>query len=291
MILPALALSLALSGAPQTAPRASAPETARPQDPSAAASTTLADVVVTGRQREAIREFVRDLSVSDQRGGPLGRFDRMVCPGVMGVRNAYAQALNDQIARMAMALELRVGEPGCKPNILIIAGANAQQLSEVIDAFPAGLEADPRAGRHSRVSLERLRHPRPVRWWHQVAYRQTGVASRLTAPESMDIVRSVVLLDMEQVGSVNFEALADYVGMVALTRLNADADMSAHDTILNLFENRDTRREFAGLTAWDADYLQAIYRAPGDGFRWQQESYAVWRMMRHRGPDPDGDQP
>lgn len=291
MILPALALSLALSGVPQAAVGASTSQTTGPQDPSAAAGTTLSDVVVTGRQRAAVRAFVRDLSASEQRDGQLGRFDRMVCPGVMGVRNAYAQALNDQIARMAMALELRVGEPGCKPNILVIAGANAQQLSEVIDAFPAGLEADPRAGRHSPVSLARLRQPRPVRWWHQVAYRPTGVASRLIAPESTDIVRSVVLLDMELVGSVNFEALADYVGMVALARLNADADVSGHDTILNLFESQATRRDIAGLTAWDADYLQAIYRAPVDGYRRQQEGHVVWRMMRQRGSEVDDGQP
>lgn len=291
MILPALALSLALSGAPQAAVAASTSQTAGPQDPSVAAAATLSDVVVTARQRQAVREFVRDLSVSEQSGGQLGRFDRTVCPGVMGVRNPYAQALNDQIARMAMALELRVGEPGCKPNILVIAGANAQQLSEMIDAFPAGLEADSRAGRRGRLSLERLRHPRPVRWWHQVAYRPTSVASRLTAPEITDVVRSVVLLDMERVGSVNFEALADYVGMVALARLNADADVSEHDTILNLFENQDTRRDFVGLTAWDADYLQAIYRAPADGYRWQQESFAVWRMMRHRDSGLDDGQP
>ncbi len=291
MILSALAaISLALSGAPQAAPQASTPQTAGPQDPPSA-PTTLGDVVVTGRQREAIRAFVKDLSVSEQRDGQLGRYDRMVCPGVMGVRNVYAQALNDQIARMAFALGLRVGEPGCKPNILVIAGANAQQLTRMIEAFPPGLEADPRAGRHSRVALERLHEPRPVRWWHQVAYTPTGVASRLTAPERTDIVRSVILLDMEQIGSVNFEALADYVGMVALARLNADADVSGQNTILNLFEDQDSRRAFVGLTTWDADYLQAIYLAPRDAYRWQQENHTVWRMMRRRDSEAGDGQP
>lgn len=288
MILPALALSLALLSAPQAAPQVSVRPT-ESQDPSSA-TTTLGDVVVTGRQREAIREFVEQLSVAEQRDGQLGRFDRLVCSGVMGIRGAHAQSLNDRIARMAMALGLRVGEPGCKANILVVAAANAEQLSRIVDAFPPGLESDPRAGRHSRVAMGRLREPRPVRWWHQVAYTQTGIASRLAAPEQTEIVRSVILLDMERIGSVNFEALADYVGMVALARLNADADLSGQESILNLFESEDSRRDFEGLTTWDADYLQAIYRAPRDGYRWQQESSAALRMMRRRSSPAEGDQ-
>lgn len=291
MVLLALALSAALSGAPQAAPGASPPPPSGPQVAAPAPQATLEDVVVTGRQRDAIREFVTSLSASEQDDGQLGRFDRTVCPGVMGLRNAYAQAMNDQIARMAVALELGVGEPGCKPNILVIAGANARQLSTIIDAFPARLESDPRAGRHSGVALERLHEPRPVRWWHQVSYTQTAVASRLTAPERTEIVLSVILLDMAQIGSVNFEALADYVGMVALARLNADADVSGQDTILNLFEDETSRRAFTGLTAWDADYLHALYRAPRDAYRWQQESDTVWLMMRRRGSEADSDQP
>lgn len=293
MILSALALSTVLAGATLQTPTPVdvPPRASAPQDPPSAEPAILEDVVVTARQREAIREFVTDLSVAEDPDGQLGRFDRMVCPGVMGVRNTYARALNDQIARMAIALGLRVGEPGCKPNILVVAGSNARQLSAMVEAFPPGLQSDGRVSRHGPVSLDRLRQPRPVRWWHEVAYSQTGLASRAAAPEQTDIVRSVILLDMEQIGSVNFEALADYVGMVALARLNADADVSGRDTILNLFENQDSRRAFSGLTQWDADYLQAVYRAPRDANRWQQESYMVWRMMRRPGSDAEDSQP
>lgn len=290
MIPSALALFLALSGPPQAAPGGTTLQTPPRQDPPSSA-TTLEDVVVTSRQREAVRGFVTELSVSEHRDGQLGRFDRLVCPGVMGMRSAHAQALNDQIARMAMALELRVGEPGCKANILIIAAANAEELSRIVETLPTGLEADPRAGRHSRVALSRLHEPRPVRWWHQVVYIPTGVASRVRTPERTEIARAIVLLDMERIGSVNFEALAGYVGMVALARLNADANLSGQNTILNLFESEDTRRDFQGLTTWDADYLQAIYRAPQDGFRWQQESHAVWRLMQPRTSAGDGGSP
>jgi hypothetical protein len=259
---------------PAQAPPAEAPRTSQ-----------LEDVVVEGRRaqtRDAVAAFVRDVSQSDGRRAQLARFDRRVCPGVVNLRPDYAQVLNDRIARVALALELRVGDPGCVPNILIVAAANAAEIDALIDAAPNAFEAYARTIEGGTAAIERVREPRPVRWWHQVEFVDTNERwSRLRAAGRTDIRRALILLDMEQIGPVNFGALSDYVAMVALVRLRPDADVSGQPTILNLFEDADSRRSNYGLSQWDANYLESVYGAPRYARqRRQQEADIVWQMMR-----------
>ncbi|HRD45463.1 MAG TPA: hypothetical protein PLF78_03160, partial [Caulobacter sp.] len=100
---------------------------APPTTPPAEDGTTVDSLTVTAKkapEREAIEAFVS--SVSDQTANRrLGRWDRKVCPGVMGLRNDYAQLMIDRIATTATEIGLEVGEPGCKANMIIIATALA----------------------------------------------------------------------------------------------------------------------------------------------------------------------
>jgi len=256
-----------------------------PEDPEEA--TELGDVIVDGRTREIVRSFVTDVSVSNNRRGQLARFDRSVCPGVIGIRPDYAQVLNDRIARVALALELRVGGPGCRPNILIVAAADAEEVSAYIDLAPNTFERYAETLERKSEALADIRRPRPVRWWHQTEQvLDGGSMSRLRSTARTDIRRALILLDMQQIGTVNFGALSDYVAMAALARLNPDAEVSGFSTILNLFENAETRQGNMGLTPWDADYLQALYGTDRHlAVRRQQEAHIVWQMMRRPGAD------
>lgn len=278
----ALLLTQSPPGPPGPAPIT--PQSA-PEDPEAVAE--LGEVMVDGRTREIVRSFVSDVSVSRGRRGQLARFDRSVCPGVIGIRPDYAQVLNDRIARVALALDLRVGGPGCRPNILIVAAADAEELSAYIDLAPNTFEHYAETLERKTEALADIRRPRPVRWWHQTQLVMTGDSlSRLRSPNRTDIRKALILLDMEQIGTVNFGALSDYVAMVALARLNPDAEVSGLSTILNLFENAETRQADMGLTPWDADYLQALYGADRNlAVRRQHEAHIVWQMMRRPGAD------
>lgn len=250
-----------------------------------AQATQIEDVVVVGRSaraRAAVADFVSGVSASEGRRGQIGRFERRVCSGVVGMRPDYAQVLNDRIARVALALELRVGEPGCKPNILVIAAPDANQINALIDAAPNTFESYANTIERGDNAMRAVRAPRPVRWWHQVEFVETGErSSRLRAAGRTDIRRALVLLDMQQIGAVNFGALSDYVAMVSLARLNPEADVTGQTTILNLFQDPDTRRDNQGLTQWDADYLEGVYGSPRyAAVRRQQESDIVWQMLR-----------
>lgn len=255
------------------------------QDPP---TSELADVVVEARRaetREAVAAFVREVSQSNGRRAQLARFDREVCSGVVNLRQDYAQVLNDRIARVALALELRVGNPGCVPNILIVAAANAAEISALIDAAPNTFDAYSRTIERGDAAMASVRQPRPVRWWHQIEYVDTNErSSRLRASGRTDIRRALILLDMEQIGTVNFGALSDYVAMVSLARLSPDADLSGQSTILNLFADADSRRSNFGLSQWDANYLESVYGAPRYAARRrQQEADIVWQMLRRPG--------
>ncbi len=254
-------------------------------------ATTLEDIVVSGRTREASADFVAELSLADVPDRQIARFDFRICPGVIGLRRAAAQAMNDRLAQISYDLGLRVEEPGCRPNILIIAGANAERLTGAINELPKGLDIDTDVSRYAPASIRRLRDLRPVRWWHRTEYIPLHQASRLLEPGRIDMTGAVVMLDMERIGGVNFEALVDYVALVALARIDPEADLTGRDTVLNLFRDEQTRHDFTGLTSWDAAYLSGIYFAPRDGTRSNQDAAVAERMMRRRGSSETADAP
>ena len=91
---------------------------------------------------------------------------------------------------------------------------------------------------------------------------------------------TIIIVDMSKTGSVPFGALADYISMVALAQVDAEADLAGQSTILNLFDAPDV---VGGLTDWDKDYLAALYAAPNDrSSAEQQENGVVRTLVRER---------
>ncbi len=69
------------------------------------------------------------------------------------------------------------------------------------------------------------------------------------------LFKVIVIIDMNEIGSVNTTQLADYVSMVSLAQIDASADTTGFDTVLNLFSGGFAE----GLTEWDRSYLAALY--------------------------------
>lgn len=78
---------------------------------------------------------------------------------------------------------------------------------------------------------------------------------RLDAAVVETLFKVIVIVDLDLIGSVNTTQLADYVSMVALAQIDASADTTGFDTILNLFSEGVPE----GLTEWDRSYLAALY--------------------------------
>jgi hypothetical protein len=160
-----LVLTLALwSGA---VPAQAVPQTPAAPTPAVQSPAQLGEVVVEGRQLEAlVRSFVTDVSQPANNRG-LARWNRPICVGAVNLRSEVGQYVIDRISDIARELEVEAGEPGCRPNVLIVAAVDGAGLASALvedrprnfDLRHNGTDAGTRAFRNFRTGDQ------PVRWW------------------------------------------------------------------------------------------------------------------------------
>lgn len=265
---------VALLAALQTTPAPAAPA----QDES-----RVGDIVVNGRPLDDLtRDFVSEISRPASRRG-LARWHQRVCVGVVNLPASHAQYMVDRISQVAAEVGLEPGEPGCSPRVIIIATDDGAALAT---SLVGGVGVDFNLGSHqtdagSRALRDFQTSDRAVRWWHtslptdsetgQTAIRLPGqagmdgnpsapvvnvfAASRINSQIRDDLVRVVIVIDVDKLEGTSFEQLADYVALISLAQIDADAQTQGYDTIMNLFNGGAP----SGLTDWDIGYLQALY--------------------------------
>jgi len=258
---------------------------ARPLDPEA--------------ERKAISEFVRGLSSPTQRGR-LARWEKSVCPAVIGLSQRHGTYIADRIAVEAQALGLETGQPGCRANIFILFSGRADET-----AAQFRRQAHYRFFAHidERGAVEKgggdqglrsfLSSSRPVRWWHVAA--KTGAdgqpadrgelrlttGSRLASSWREDITRVLMIVDTTQTRGVTYEALASYLVMGALAQLDPDPAAGRVDSITTLFADRDAGRSVPEtLTAEDRAYLRGLYASPADAKSLNVQRGAIRRSLQ-----------
>ncbi len=273
--------------------------------PALAQQTDASDrVVIEGKRiEEAVRDFVAEVGAAPT-GKNLARWDGTICAGAVNITPQYAQRLIDQVSAVALAIGLEIGEPGCKPNVLILASTDGDALAAqlVKDHFQAFLPPDTEGNDLGRKALRAFQSSdAPARWWHvtQTVHADTGQAvvvgkevtvrgaGRLRANVREDMSHVVIVLDTSKIGTVSIASLADYVSMVALAQVDADADTREHTSVLNLFASETSDRTVR-MTQWDLDYLRALYAARGDSIRrGGQEGEIATQMLKQ--PSTSGD--
>lgn len=284
-LLSALALAAAFSagqGVPQEVPQ-TVPSQAPGQPGDDVA--VLDDIVVVGRQLDVyVREFVNEVAAPARQRG-LARWRDNLCVGVVNLNPATGQIIADRVSEVALDVGLTPGMPGCSPNIVVIAAADGRSVAEDLvrtqtQAFRLGTTKTDMgsAALHAFQTEER-----PVRWWMTSmptdsntgtrAIRLPGqidpatgqptppvikvfAASRLNSQVRDDVIRAVVIIDMDKAAGSTINQLADYVAMVSLAQIDPEADARAYPTILNLFSDVDAP---SGMTDWDMTYLRALY--------------------------------
>ncbi|MEZ5936875.1 MAG: hypothetical protein R3C52_01490 [Hyphomonadaceae bacterium] len=260
----------------------------QPSDP----RTTI--VVQADREEEAIRNFIGEVAAAPS-GVNLARWGDEICVGAFNMAPDYAQALIDRVSLVGAAIGVQPGEPGCRPNVLIMATEDGGALARRLVADhprtfqPAGTDNT----NLGRKALKRFQADgAPVRWWlvSQTVGADTGMpvrrgdsvrvrtASRLRQTVREDISHVLVILDVNQIGSIGFGSLSDYVAMVVMAQVDAKADTREYSTILNLFAKRSGDRTDR-LTQWDLDYLTALYAMDGDAATARLERGQLARSM------------
>lgn len=287
-VISAIAIAAALTLQPAT-PQNPVQSQAPVQDPAATGPVELEGLTITGRRLEDfISDFVGEVAEPNRRRN-LARWESTVCVGVANLRGDLAQSIADRVSEVAADLGLETGAPGCTPNVLIVAAADGSALAASV------VEASPRAFRMGGSGMDRggaalrdfVSTPRPIRWWQMamitdsetgkraVAIRgecsgacaepidyaptvSTFAGSRLRTQLVDSLVRSIVIIDIDDVAGLSSVQIADYIAMVTLAQINPDAETTTYASILNLFRDPEAS---PGLTDWDLAYLDGLYGA------------------------------
>lgn len=239
--------------------------------------TPVEGIVVLGMPlREQVETFVDAVTAPPPGRGPARWNERSgVCVGVINLARDAAQAMADRVSDVAGGLGLRVGEPGCSPNIIVIATDDAPGLTRaMVERSPNAFRPDYAGAARSSRELELfVSSDRPVRWWHVAmpVVRDSGAPAvrlpgrnapfvpgggRLTTEMRNRLLRAYIVIDIDQAEGLTLGQLSDYVAMVALVQIDPDARVEGFNTILNVVADPSSA---AALTDWDQAYLSAFY--------------------------------
>lgn len=272
------------------------PSPAGVQDP---APTELGEVLVEGRVlRDEAEAFVDAVAAPAVRRG-LARWGGRVCIGVANLQPALSQAVVDHISRVALEQGLRIGDPGCTPNVVIIFTIDAPAMASALvaadrRAFHLGVGGLDR-GTKALEAFQTL--DAPIRWWHvsmpviggshSRAIRMPGDTGPIFVPGeglvnkgrpiSDELNKVIIIVDADQLGGANLRQISDYLSLVALAQVDPQGETQGLDTVLNVFAD-PTGVE--GLTAWDRTYLRALYRAPHERIDADDQVGSIARTVR-----------
>ena len=287
--------------------RAFAQEPAPTPEPDAQAPVA-DEVVVRGRRmsevefdlQRYVRTFINEVAAPPP-GRGYARWHREVCIGVDNVQEKAAQYIADRVSRLALEVGLEPGEPGCRPDVIIIFTTDGQETASFM------VENAPRLFRPGgplgglNLTLEDLddfaQNDRAVRWWHvsvpvdartgQRAIKMAGddeppvvsVAgpSRIHEGTRDDMFYAIVVVDATKLLGKTWQQIGDYLAVVSLAQIDPEAHLSDFDSILNLFENP---LAYSGLTDWDRSYMRALYAFNQERISGRQADEIVSRMMR-----------
>lgn len=234
-------------------------------------------ITVTGRAVEA-KDIVRqgrDITANEKRRDPLARFEKPLCPGVMGLRDDLAGAIVERMRFNVERIGLKLTEAGaCDPNILVIFVSG---LDNVMQSMFENAELE-RANFASLSDRERRllkAETGPTRAWSLTSKRSADGflltetsnvmeirdIGRINIGSREDIEMSLVLIDLGAIAGLNTQQLADYATMRALAETREPDRDTALSTMLELFSANGSN--LTELTPFDLAYLSNLYSPPG----------------------------
>ena len=211
------------------------------QVPVAPPTCSAPDIIVTGERpatKDEIRRKVeRVLPLSFDH--PLARFTVPVCPGVVGLARSSAQAIVDRIGVIADEVGLRVGEPGCDPNLLVLVVPDPRATVRRLASRRQGVVAAQSLADVRRIVAE----PGAARAWVEAEVRsRDGTPLYLGAggpPElaiespslalsfRRDIVAAYIVIDAASVAGRDTTQIADHAATKGSAAVVVEASASA----------------------------------------------------------------
>ena len=257
------------------------------------------DQVTVEAHRQALEqrvtEFVQKLAHVD-RDESLKRWNQPVCPLVAGLAQAQGEFMLARISDVARRAAVPLADEHCRPNFYIVATADPEQLLKAWKQRDRNLYGGAMPGQIRRF----LDHDRPVRIWYNASLAAAGggpiqpqaadagvdfvptnrraKASRLQFNDIMVFGSVIVVINLQRVQGLHYGQLTDYVALLGLAQLDADADLGSAPSILQLFSAHPPQPLPEGLSDWDLQFLQALYATEQTSFT--QRNQIIQMMMR-----------
>ena len=83
--------------------------------------------------------------------------------------------------------------------------------------------------------------------------------SRIQLDDVQEIASVLIVVDVRRIDGLKIGAVADYVAMVGLAKINPNADVTGDDSVLSLFMEPTEAQTLSQLSSWDAAFLKALY--------------------------------
>jgi hypothetical protein len=296
------ALAALLAAAPLPAQIGVRASTASPQT-----SATGNDVIVVQGKKREIAQALRQL-IKPAGNEQLARFEDDVCPLVAGMPRDWTAVLTRMIRDNITAVGGKVGKPKCHVNAVVIFIDQPLDLVKALaDADPGFFDMTP------RQMADFTRAPRPVSSWHVTDTRdRDGVelasmgmlggmpadgkivrnasASRLYSTIREDMLTGFVVIDRRATIGKSLRQLADLATMHLLLDVKQDAGAKDRDSILSLFEPRDSGESSPPhLSRFDRGALSGFYTQRENNRTAAQQRSNIADSMR-KGADAGKDQ-
>jgi hypothetical protein len=289
MLLRLFTVAIILSSAGVAFAQQVTPITLGPQDPGV---TELGEIVVEASPVEqTARAFVASVGAPPP-GRDLAAWRTSICVGAAGIRGEPAQYLVDRVSDWGPSLGLRIGEPGCRPDVIIVVSDNADDAArELVNARPREFRTGVSGSDRGAAALEAFQNSgEPIRWWHVSlpVDEDTGdpvgrlpgetppdltrremvrpldlgsagmsvMASRLSDQTRDDLQQVVIIVDVAAFERAGLSQIADYVSMVSLAQIDPETSPPV-GSILHLFEPGTIPED--SLSRWDRAFLRALY--------------------------------
>lgn len=274
-----LSIGIALALVPQIAGAQNADQSVQDQP------TVFDDIIVDGRRLEDRAAHYTEQVSQQVPGRGLARWAGPVCIGVLNFSAEIAAHLADGLATAGHDLGVPIKDGPCAPNIFIVAASDGRELaSQWVRREPREFRPNLAQATLSRSRLTDFTDGEaPVRWWAisrptyydvvsgraiQTSSSSGGTpnipvhsVSQKAGRTRDDLQRLVVIIDINEAHNVSAENLIAYLSLVSFSQVDMRADMSQHDTVLNLFRND---YQGTGLSEWDRAYLETLYTTRED---------------------------
>ncbi|MBB4098286.1 hypothetical protein [Sphingomonas kyeonggiensis] len=237
------------------------------------------EIVVTAAPAdkvERVRRFVERVAPAMPMDRPVARFTDPVCVGSAGLPADAGQTVIDGVSEIALSVGLRIGAPGCAPNVLVLFVEDGRAaVRKLARGGSSGLKG------LSLADVDRiLEEQGPARAWGQIETRSrdgesasrapneppvmnVATSSRLSSPVRRDILRATIVIDRDAVANRDLHLVAAYAAMRGLSGARPAAGAEA-GSILGLFGPGGDAEHRAGLSALDRSYLEGLYAGRGD---------------------------